>query len=234
MNLAVIPARGGSKRIPGKNIKSFAGKPIMAWVLESARSSGCFDAIIVSTDDDGIAAVAQQYGAETPFRRPPELADDHTGVQPVVAHAATWFGTHRARPDHVCCLFPTAPFIEPSDLSTSLKRLQESGKDYAFSVTSFAYPIQRALRVAGDGGLAMMSPEHIATRSQDLEPAYHDAGQFYWGRTEAWVAGKPVFGAASLAVKIPRLRAQDIDTPEDWTLAEELFRAFRNSPGGGP
>lgn len=230
-NIAVIPARGGSKRIPRKNIKPFAGRPILAWVLEAAREAGCFDALIVSTDDEEIASVAAEHGAEAPFVRPPDLSDDFAGIGPVVAHAADWYAQHRSKPDHVCCLLATAPFLLPSDLTSGLDRLVAGQKDYAFSVAEFPYPIQRALRIANNGEVAMFSPEHMTTRSQDLENAYHDAGQFYWGRHEAWIAQKPVFSSASLAIKLPRIRAQDIDTPEDWEISEQLFRVLRDVSG---
>ncbi len=231
IRIAVIPARGGSKRIPRKNVKPFAGRPIIGWVLDVAREAGCFDAVIVSTDDDEIASVATQYGAEAPFERPPELSDDYAGIGPVVAHAAGWYARERAEPDYVCCLLATAPFLQPSDLTSGLERLIAQQRDYAFSVNEFPYPIQRALRLADNGEVTMFSPEHLTTRSQDLESAYHDAGQFYWGRHEAWIAQKPVFSSASLAIRLPRIRAQDIDTPEDWEVSEQLFRVLR---GGCP
>ncbi|MEX3011074.1 pseudaminic acid cytidylyltransferase [Hoeflea sp. TYP-13] len=230
MNIAVIPARGGSKRIPRKNVKQFLGRPIISWVLDAAHNCGCFDAVIVSTDDEEIASVAREYGAETPFVRPPELSDGRVGIVPVVAHAADWYARHRTRPDYVCCLFATAPFLEPSDLTSSLEKLIDRQMDYAFSVTEFPFPIQRALRINDDDEVAMFSPEHQNTRSQDLEDAYHDAGQFYWGRHEAWTAQKPLFSNASLAVRLPRIRAQDIDTPQDWEMAERLFHALRSGP----
>ncbi|MEC9483022.1 MAG: pseudaminic acid cytidylyltransferase [Halomonas sp.] len=228
MNVAIIPARGGSKRIPRKNINVFCGKPMIAWSIEAARASACFDRIIVSTDDTEIARVARRHGAEVPFLRPAELADDHTGTIPVVAHAIEWLGQAGQLPDAVCCLYATAPFVRPRDLQRGWQALQESGAEYAFSVTSFPFPIQRAIRITPQGRIAMFQPEHFQTRSQDLEEAWHDAGQFYWGRAHAWLAGTPLFDSGSVPVPLPRHRVQDIDTLEDWQRAEWLFRAMQD------
>lgn len=232
MRVAVIPARGGSKRIPRKNIRPFCGKPMIAWSIEAACASGCFDRVVVSTDDDEIAAVGEQYGAEVPFRRPEALADDHTGTVPVVAHAIESLRGDGVRPDAVCCLYATAPFVRAEDLRKGLDALEEGGADYAFSVTSYAFPIQRALRITDSGRVAMFQPEYAATRSQDLEEAWHDAGQFYWGRSEAWLADKTIMTADAVPVVLPRERVQDIDTPEDWRRAEWLFKAMRAESGG--
>jgi len=228
MRLAVIPARGGSKRIPRKNIKTFCGKPMIAWSIEAALASACFDRIIVSTDDEEIAAVARSCGAEVPFLRPAELSGDHAGTIPVIAHSIQWQQARGEPPKDVCCLYATAPFVSPDDLCRGLKLLQGGDCDYAFSVTSFAFPIQRAVRITEDQRVEMFQPEHFHTRSQDLEEAFHDAGQFYWGKTEAWLAGRPIFSRAAAPVLLPRHRVQDIDTPEDWSRAEWLFRAMQN------
>jgi len=227
MKLAVIPARGGSKRIPRKNIKMFCGKPMIAWSIEAALQSGCFDQVIVSTDDAEIAEVARQHGAQVPFDRPTALSDDHTGTIPVIGHAIEWFLAHGQTPSQVCCLYATAPFVSPDDLRRGLAVLTETGSDYAFSVTSYAFPIQRAIRLTADNRVAMFNTEHFNTRSQDLEDAYHDAGQFYWGRAEAWLQGRVIFGPTAVPVILPRHRVQDIDTPEDWTRAEWLFKALQ-------
>lgn len=227
MKLAIIPARGGSKRIPRKNIKPFCGKPMIAWSIEAALESGCFDRVIVSTDDDEIAEVAHQYGAEVPFMRPLELSDDHTGTIPVIRHAIETINSQGRAVEQACCLYATAPFIQAEDLRRGLEILQGSGGDYAFSVTSYAFPIQRAIRLTPEGRVEMFNPEHFNTRSQDLEEAYHDAGQFYWGRADAWLQGKMIFSPASLPVMLPRHRVQDIDTPEDWVRAEWLFKAMQ-------
>ncbi|KQZ28522.1 pseudaminic acid cytidylyltransferase [Mesorhizobium sp. Root552] len=227
MRLAVVPARGGSKRIPRKNIRPFCGRPMIAWPIEAARSSGCFDRIVVSTDDEEIAAVARECGADTPFVRPAELADDYTGTIPVLAHAIEWHRREGIDPRHVCCLYATAPFVRAEDLRSGLDLLEREGCDYVFSVTSYPFPIQRAIRLVEAGRVEMFYPEHFETRSQDLEEAYHDAGQFYWGRSEAWCTGKPIFSVDAAPLILPRCRVQDIDTPEDWKQAEWLFHALQ-------
>ncbi len=226
MKLAVIPARGGSKRIPRKNIRPFCGKPMIAWSIEAAQVSGCFDRIIVSTDDAEIAEVARAHGAEVPFMRPAELADDHTGTIPVVRHALEWCVENATAPDLVCCIYATAPFLRPDDIIRGLAVLQDNGCAYAFPVTGYASPIQRALRINAAGRVEMFWPERFNSRSQDLEPAFHDAGQFYWGRSNAWVVETPIFMAECVPVILPSYRVQDIDTAEDWTRAELLFRTM--------
>lgn len=226
MKIAVIPARGGSKRIPRKNVKLFCGKTMIAWSIEAARESGLFDHIVVSTDDAEIAEIAKGHGAEVPFMRPLALSDDHTGISPVVAHAIEWYREHGHMPDPVCCIYATAPFVTAADLQRGLQTLTDTGSDFAFSVTSYAFPIQRAVTLTKEGRVEMLQPENFNTRSQDLEEAYHDAGQFYWGRAEAWLSGKPIFGPHTAAVQLPRHRVQDIDTAEDWRRAEYLFRAL--------
>jgi pseudaminic acid cytidylyltransferase len=232
MNIAVIPARGGSKRIPGKNIRSFCGLPMIARSIRAALESGCFDHVVVSTDDVEIAGIARDYGAETPFMRPPELANDHAGTMPVIAHAISWHERRGQRPDFVCCLYATAPFVRADDLRRGLAVLEDTGADFAFSVTSFAFPIQRAIRMTPSGRVEMFQPEHFQTRSQDLEEAWHDAGQFYWGRAEAWLADKPLLGPGSAPVILPRHRVQDIDTQEDWERAELMFEALNHTDSG--
>lgn len=226
MKVAIIPARGGSKRIPRKNIKAFCGKPMIAWSIEAARRSSCFDEIIVSTDDDEIAEVAREYGASVPFLRPVSLSDDHTGTIPVISHAIDWLKSNGIPIEFGCCIYATAPFLSPVDLLAGLIALKEEMCDYAFSVTSYAFPIQRAIRRTPEGRVAMFNPEHFSTRSQDLEHAWHDAGQFYWGTAEAWMKEKILFNKGSVPIEIPRHRVQDIDTQEDWVRAEWLFKAM--------
>jgi pseudaminic acid cytidylyltransferase len=226
MKIAVIPARGGSKRIPRKNIKLFCGKPMIAWSIEAACTSGLFDHIVVSTDDDEIAEVAKAYGAEVPFMRPADLSDDHTGTSTVVAHASEWYRKHGYIADPVCCIYATAPFVTAADLQRGLQTLIDTESDFAFSVTSYAFPIQRAIKLSKGCQVEMFQPENFNTRSQELEEAYHDAGQFYWGTAEAWLSGKVIFGPNAAAVKLPRYRVQDIDIAEDWQRAEYLFRAL--------
>ena len=226
MKLAVIPARGGSKRIPRKNIKPFGGKPMIAWSIQAAQDAGIFDRIVVSTDDAEIAAVAREYGADVPFLRPAELSDDHTGTIPVVAHAIEWHNRQGIEPTQVCCIYATAPFVQGDDIRQGAEVLSQSRANFAFSVTSFAFPIQRAIKLREDGRVDMFDPTHFQTRSQDLPEAYHDAGQFYWGTQSAWLSGAPIFGAGSAPVILPRYRVQDIDTPEDWQQAEALMQAM--------
>jgi pseudaminic acid cytidylyltransferase len=201
---------------------------MIVWSIEAARDSGCFGRVIVSTDDEEIAAIARRHDAEVPFVRPPSLADDLTGTIPVIAHAAEWLRAHRCEPELVCCLYATAPLVSLEDLRAGQRLIEASTLDYAFSATRYAYPIQRALRISSGGrGVAMFDPAQATTRSQDLEAAYHDAGQFYWGRPTAWLEGRAIFGPDSGVVLIPSHRVQDIDTEEDWQRAELLFRMQR-------
>lgn len=225
MYLAVIPARGGSKRIPRKNIKPFFGRPMIAWSIEAAQKSGCFDNIIVSTDDDEIAEIARAYGATVPFKRPRHLADDHTGTTPVIAHAADWHRTQGMALSAVCCIYATAPFVQAGDIRKGFQMLQAEGCDYVFSVTSYPFPIQRSIRITAAGRVEMFYPDQFKTRSQDLEEAYHDAGQFYWGIQDAWIQQRPIFSMNSVPLVLPRYRVQDIDTMEDWVRAERMFAA---------
>jgi N-acylneuraminate cytidylyltransferase len=231
MRLAVIPARGGSKRIPRKNVKPFCGKPIICWSIEAAIASACFDHVVVSTDDDGVAEVARAAGAEVPFVRPAALGGDLTATRPVIQHAIRWYREHGDPADEVCCIYATAPFIGVVDIRRGLATLLENDCRYAFSVASFTYPIQRALKLDAVGRVAMFHPEHFRARSQDLEEAHHDAGQFYWGYADAWLRDEPTFGPYARAVVLPRHRVQDIDTPEDWVRAEWLFRAMQADDG---
>ncbi|MFG0462312.1 pseudaminic acid cytidylyltransferase [Pseudomonas sp. yb_1] len=232
MKLAVIPARGGSKRIPRKNIKLFCGKPMIAWSIEAALASGCFDKVIVSTDDQEIANVAREWGADVPFMRPAELADDYAGTLPVIKQAVQAMSRLGMDAEHVCCIYATAPFVSADALREGLRTLENSGASYAFSVTSYAFPIQRSVRLDSQGRVSMFHPEHSLTRSQDLEEAFHDAGQFYWGRGAAWLAEAPIFSSDAAAVVLPRYRVQDIDTLEDWLRAELMFKAIRATEAG--
>lgn len=222
MRIAVIPARGGSKRIPRKNIKFFNGKPMIAWSIEAAKSSGIFERIIVSTDDTEIAEVAIKWGAEAPFIRPAELSNDYAATTEVIAHAAQWALDQGLDLSAVCCIYATAPFVLTDDLKRGWDALNSGEWDYAFTVTDFAAPIFRSFKQTDDGGVKMFFPEHFASRSQDLPIALHDAGQFYWGRPAAWLEGKSIFDRHSVPVFIPRWRVQDIDTPDDWERAEIL------------
>lgn len=228
MKLCVIPARGGSRRIPRKNIKLFCGKPMIAWSIDAALQSNCFNQVVVSTDDAEIAELARHHGAQVPFIRPAALSDDHTGTTAVIAHAIDWLGAQGEAPEQVCCLYATAPFVTAEDLRTGLEVLTDSDADYAFSVTRYAFPIQRAIRINSAERIEMFNPEHFNTRSQDLEEAFHDAGQFYWGRASAWRNNTAIFAPTSSPILLPRYRVQDIDTEEDWLDAELKFMTLNN------
>lgn len=221
MNIAIIPARGGSKRIPRKNIKEFCGKPMIAYAITAAKDSGLFEHIVVSTDDEEIARIARAWGAETPFVRPPELANDYAATVPVIAHgikACRSLGWDFA---HVCCIYPGVPFIQISDLRGALALLADSEADYCFPVTEYPSAIQRALKLLSNGRMQPFYPEFETTRTQDLESAYYDAGQFYWGKVEAWLTNPKIHSSGSGHV-IPNWRVVDIDTPDDWARAEML------------
>ena len=227
MVVAIIPARGGSKRIPRKNIKDFCGKPMIAYSIEAALESKLFNKVIVSTDDKEIAEIAEKFGAEVPFIRPTELSGDHTATIPVIAHAVAEL--QKENPVEIaCCIYATAPFIQVKYLHEAYKSLIKNKSDYAFSATSFAFPIQRAIKLDKDKKVEMFQPEHFNTRSQDLEEAYHDAGQFYFGTSEAWLTEKPIFSKESSAIILPRHLVQDIDTMEDFTRAELMYKAINS------
>jgi N-acylneuraminate cytidylyltransferase len=226
MRVAIIPARGGSKRIPRKNIKDFCGKPMIAWSIEAAKASRCFDRIIVTTDDNEIADVANQFGAEIPFIRPKALSDDFAGTLPVVIHAIESLELETTELSEICCLYATAPFVTPDDIKRGYDALRSSRSEYAIGVTSFPFPIQRALKINDHNKVSMVNPSAFSVRSQDLEEVFHDAGQFYWGTRRAWLSGIPSFLADTVPVVLPRHRVQDIDTPEDWQRAEWLFKAM--------
>ena len=226
MKLCVIPARVGSKRIPMKNIRKFAGKPIIAWSIETALKSGLFDKVVVSTDSVKIANIAKNYGAEIPFLRPTELADDFSGTNAVVKQALEWFDKKGIKIDFICCIYATAPFLMIKYLKKGYDKLINSDKSFSFSVTSFPFPIQRALSINKDDCLEAIWPENACSRSQDLDEAYHDAGQFYWGKTEAFLNEEMLYSTKSLPIILPRYLVQDIDTFEDWKRAEIMFNSL--------
>lgn len=196
---------------------------MIAYSIIAAQRSNLFDAVLVSTEDEEIAQIATKFGASLPFKRPESLADDFANTSAVMAHAVKTLSEQSWKLDAVCCLYATAPFVEPDDLRAAYSKLIDMDVDYVFSVTSYAYPIQRALRIADDGRVGMFNTQHMATRSQDLEPAYHDAAQFYWGRKDSWEMNKPIFSDRSLPLVLPRNRVQDIDTMEDWVQAESMY-----------
>jgi pseudaminic acid cytidylyltransferase len=227
--IAIIPARGGSKRIPRKNIRLFAGKPIISYSIQAALDSKLFDRIIVSTDDREIAQIAESFGAEIPFFRPAELADDWSGTNVVVKHCLQWLKAEEDySADFSCCIYATAPFLQEEYLRQGIEQLQITGKLFSFSITSFSFPIQRALRLNKDGYIEAMYPENIFVRSQDIETTYHDAGQFYWGRSEAFIQDELVYSSLSVPVILPSYLVQDIDTEEDWHHAELMFKSLNS------
>ena len=223
-NIAIIPARGGSKRIPRKNLAPFDGVPMIVRSIRTALDSGLFDQVVVSTDDEEIAEVARVHGADVPFLRPADLADDFTGTAAVIVHALQQLPAF----DYACCVYATAPLLQVRYLREGFELLeQHPDKSFAFSVCNFGFPVQRALTLDGQGALTALYPEFRDTRSQDLSEAFQDAGQFYWGRSDAWLRGEVVYSPASLPVILPRHLVQDIDTPEDWKRAEYLYAALK-------
>jgi len=228
MNIAVIPARGGSKRIPRKNIREFAGKPMISYAITAAKQSGLFEHVIVSTDDQEIAKLAERWGAEIPFMRPKELSDDHTATAPVIAHAITESRRQGWQAEYVCCIYPAVPFLQVDDLIDSLQQLKQGDIPFSFPVTEFESAIQRALKRDGDGRLKPFYPEYELTRTQDLEKAYYDAGQFYWGKADDWMQN-PKIHSQGMGYVIPNWRVVDIDTPDDWKRAELTYEVLVNS-----
>ena len=228
--LDVIPARGGSKRIPRKNIRDFAGRPILAWPIAAARDSGLFDTVMVSTEDDAIAAAARAAGAEVPFLRSATTADDHSTLLDVLAEVVAAYQARGQTFDTVCCLLATAALVTPEGLKRGYDLFRSGDFDSVFPVVRFGSPIQRALRRDAAGHTAMLAPEHYASRSQDLEPAYHDAGQFYWMSAAACLAKTPTFSGRAGSFEVDETEVQDIDTPTDWRLAELKFQMLGRAP----
>ena len=229
MRICVIPARGGSKRIPRKNIKDFNGQPIIGYSIRTAILSDCFDKVIVSTDDTEISEIAKSFGAEVPFLRPQELSDDHAGTIPVIKHAIEWYDDQDLPPSEVCCIYPTAPFVQVEAIRNAYEQLRRENAEYCFSLTSFASPIQRAIKLTPDKRIDMFYPEYFEKRTQDLTEAYHDAGQFYWGRAEAFKLQQPFFSPTASPYILPRHLVHDIDTKEDWRRAELMFQVLKQS-----
>jgi N-acylneuraminate cytidylyltransferase len=229
--LAVIPARGGSKRIPRKNIRLLSGRPLIAWTIETAVSSGLFSEVIVSTDDPEIAQIAESAGAAVPFIRPVELANDTATTGAVVAHAVEFMTDAGFAGDDVCCLYPSAIFVTGEDLIRARALLDDNAahRQYVMSVVEYPHPIQRALSIGEDGAATPVSPEYALTRTQDLESRFHDAGQFYWGKAEAWQEMRPVLESVTAYV-LPHGSVVDIDTEADWLLAERIHTAIREEP----
>jgi pseudaminic acid cytidylyltransferase len=220
--LAIIPARGGSKRIPRKNIRDFQGRPIIAWSIDTARQSGLFDEVLVSTEDAEIAQVAQALGAAVPFLRSARNADDHATTTDVIREVLE---RYKKQVDVACCIYPTAPFVTTEDLAEGLRLLEDN--DVVLPVSRFGYPIWRSLSRSEDGRVSLNFPEHAMSRSQDLPAAYHDAGQWLWLRVAPFLAGGALLGPRTGSVILPIERVQDIDTEEDWREAEAKFGWLR-------
>jgi len=224
-SIAIIPARGGSKRIPRKNIKDFYGKPLIAYSIEVALASKIFDKVVVTTDDDEIAIIAKQYGAEVPFMRPKELSDNFTGTDDVIRHALSWLEEEGEIFEFACTIYATAPLLQSKYLIEGYNALKNSTAVNAFSATSMPFPIQRTFKIKDTGRCEMFSPQHYTTRSQDLEEAYQDAGQFYWKKVDT-ISNNIMFGEDSIPIILPRYLVQDIDTLEDWEEAEIMYKVL--------
>lgn len=234
INVAIIPARGGSKRIPKKNIRNFCGKPIIAYSIEAALDSGVFERVIVSTDDNEIATIAKQFGAEVPFIRPASLSDDHTGTNDVIVHAIKSLQQQGVDIGFVCCIYATAPFLQSNFILNGLEQLKsDNSKRFSFSVCKFNYPVQRSFTiepssdVSSKGEIKLISPQYIGERSQDLPKVFHDAGQFYWALAEDFInSDNGMFSKVSIPIALPSYLVQDIDDEDDWRRAEYMYKAL--------
>ena len=224
MKVAIIPARGGSKRIPRKNIKEFNGRPIIAWSILAAQESGLFDHIIVSTDDSEIRMIAEKYGATVPFIRPSDISDDHTPTVPVISHAVKEIEKLYQNIEYACCIYPCSPLLLASDMVEAFNMLESTGADFVYPVVEYPHPIFRSMRQSENGKMEFIYPEYELTRTQDLERVFHDAGQFYWGRVDAWKELKKMH-TDGLGMEIPSYRVVDIDTEDDWKRAELLSQS---------
>lgn len=229
MKLCVIPARSNSKRIPRKNIKFFCGQSMIVYSIKTAIKSGCFDNVVVSTDDIKIAEIAKSFGASVPFLRPKKLANDHASVSSVLKHAIECFNNHMQPPSEVCCIYATAPFLSPFVIRKAYNQMKRTDADYCFSATSFDGSIQRAIKITKENRIKMFNPKYIKTKTQHFEKAFHDAGQFYWGKAKSWIAEKPILSKNTTAYILPRYLVQDIDTPEDWKRAELMYYVLKKN-----
>ena len=228
MIVAIIPARGGSKRIPKKNIKEFFGKPIISYSIKAAFDSKLFDKVIVSTDCDEIAQVAIKYGAEVPFIRPKELSGDFLGTHEVVGHALTWLEDSGHLIEYACCIYATAPMIQVSDLIKGCDLIKTGNWKSVIAATKYSYPIFRSFKKLPSGGLKMVFPEHYNSRSQDLPEVYHDAGQFYWAKSKEWKNNPGSFSEKNTIIELPNYLVQDIDTLDDWYKAEKIYESYKS------
>lgn len=227
-NIAIVPARGGSKRIPRKNIKYFLGKPIIAYSIEAALDSKIFDEVMVSTDDVEIAEIAKKYGAKVPFFRSPELSNDTATTADVLVEVINEYRKSGQEFDYVCCIYPCAPFINPLKLKEGYKLIKEKNADSAVPVVQFSYPIQRAIKIENDK-LSMVSTEYLNSRSQDLMPTYHDIGQYYWFKVESFLKEPALFSENTVPIITLESEVQDIDTLEDWKIAEMKYKILKGT-----
>jgi pseudaminic acid cytidylyltransferase len=225
--VAIITARGGSKRIPRKNIKLFLDKPIIAYSIEAALESGCFDEVMVSTDDPEIKAVAESFGANVPFIRSSENSNDFATTVEVIKEVINQYKSLGNVFDYGCCLYPTAPFINSTNLKKALELISSGNYDSVFPLVKFSYPIQRGLKVENNK-VAFIWPENRSIRSQDLTPAYHDAGQFYWFNSERILFSNSIITDNSGFIELSESEVQDIDTIDDWKLAEFKYQFLKN------
>jgi pseudaminic acid cytidylyltransferase len=221
--IAIIPARQGSKRIPGKNIRPFLGKPIISYSIETALKSNLFDEVMVSTDSEEIAGISKKYGAKVPFFRSPETSNDFAGIAEVMSEVISNYNSAGKTFSYFCCIFPTAPLIQKEHLGKSFKMMIERGYDSVFPVLRFSYPILRSLKMT-DGRVEMNWPEYFNYRSQDLSPAFHDAGLFYWMKTQAFLEQKKIFAKNSGGFELSEMEIQDIDNESDWAIAEMKYK----------
>lgn len=226
--IAIIPARGGSKRIPRKNIKDFLGKPIIAYSIEAAIKSGVFDEVMVSTDDSEIAEISKEYGANVPFFRSSELSSDMAMTAPVLLEVLNEYLKLGQKFDYCCCIYPCAPFINPQKIEEGLETMLNKQANSATPVVQFSYPIQRALRIKNEK-ISMIFPENLEVRSQDLEKTYHDVGQYYWIKTDNFFVEKQLFSKNAVPILIPESEVQDIDTEEDWKIAEIKYKILKKT-----
>ena len=229
MRVAVIPARGGSKRIPRKNIRPFAGKPIIAWPIRSALSSGLFDQVVVSTDDAEIAEIARAAGALVPFMRPKDLSDDYADTKSVIRHTISELKLENEPEVQVCCIYPTSVFANAQILNEGLEKLISSNCKFVFSITSVDPSVYRAFTKTAEDRITMLFPDNYAKRTQDLPSLYCDAAQFYWAKVAAWQSDLNIFGSDSIGVFIDPSRVQDIDNEPQWLAAEQIFEEFLKS-----
>jgi pseudaminic acid cytidylyltransferase len=223
LNIAIIPARGGSKRLKKKNIRDFCGKPVIAYAIENALNLGIFTDVIVTTDDPDIASISRDFGAHIPELRPSHLSDDYATTLDVMKYTVANYIPEREVNTVVCCIYPTTPLLSPRFILEGRYLLESGHWDYVISAARYSHPIERAFTINSGGPVEIINPEHVLTRTQDLSDSFYDAGQFYWGERQTWINGKSIFLSKMAAVQIPKLQSIDIDTLEDWMLAEHIY-----------